>query len=261
MIIYYYIPEGYKIFERGAIKKEMKFNRLFVMSILVLVLAFSIVSAVQPFGASTVTEGASTRAPADSPQTNAAIAGNVTELTISGSSITQAWQGYFGNVTGSIQLADSSNNVLYNWSLADPEGEVYASTSNSIAWASVACYDLATNGDALETTFGIDNADVDGLDETFNSATHSEFYTNSVQFAANGCNSTAVYDSTQASVAGNFEEVLLTDGSDIIFTSILEESAVNGFDGADHDFEMLVLEDGHLTDVATTTYYFYVELE
>ena len=47
----------------------------------------------------------------------------------------------------------------------------------------------------------------------------------------------------------------------VIFASIIEEASVLGFDDRDHDFEMLVLEDGHGTDLATTTYYFYVELE
>lgn len=243
----------------------MRINRLFVMSMLVLMLAFSIVSAVQPFGASTVTEGASTRAPVDSPENNSAIAGNVTELTIYGSSITQTWQGYFGNVTGTVKLADSSNNVMYNWSLADPEGEIYASTSSSITWADITCFDLATNHGALETAFNIVSDDVDGINETFSQANeHDMFYTNNVQFLAGDCATTFVYDSTGTGVDNNFEEVLLTDqtsATQVIFTSIIEETSLNGFDGADHDFEMLVLEDGHGTDTATTTYYFYVELE
>jgi hypothetical protein len=52
-----------------------------------------------------------------------------------------------------------------------------------------------------------------------------------------------------------------TSTSSVIFTSILDEESPLGFDGRAHDFEMLVLENGHLTDIATTTYYFWVELE
>ncbi len=52
----------------------------------------------------------------------------------------------------------------------------------------------------------------------------------------------------------------MTDGQNIIFTSLLEQNLA-GFDNKTHDFEMLVLEDGHGTNVATTTYYFWLELE
>ena len=54
----------------------------------------------------------------------------------------------------------------------------------------------------------------------------------------------------------------MTDGSDrIIFASLLYEGDPVGFDGDKHDFEMLVLENGHGTNTAVTVYYFWVELE
>ena len=73
--------------------------------------------------------------------------------------------------------------------------------------------------------------------------------------------STQIYDSTGSGVDNHFEEVLLWDGVDVVFTSLLESDSVNGFDGKDHDFEMLVLEDGHGTDKEVTPYYFYVEIQ
>lgn len=222
------------------------------------------VMAVQPFGAN-YTEVKTERAPMDPASNHSAIAGNVTEITVSGFSTTQSWQGYFGNVSGTIQLADASDNQMYNWSLASPEGEIYATTLVTVDWDGIACFDLAGNHSALETLFGITSDDVDGVNETFSdSGTHDLFYTNNVEFVAGACASTSIYDSTGGSVDNNFEEVLLTDSSAdtaVIFTSILDEEDVAGFDGAYHDFEMLVLENGHLTDTATTTYYFYVELE
>jgi hypothetical protein len=98
----------------------------------VLLLNINLAVAVEPFGA-TVVNLSSTRATPDDATGIPALAGNVTELSISGFSITQSWQGYFGNVTGTIMLSDSSDNVMYNWSLASPEGEIYASTNSSIA--------------------------------------------------------------------------------------------------------------------------------
>ncbi len=225
---------------------------LLLMGLFLFVFLSYFVSAT-PNGA-TLNPGASSHAPTDSPTSNNAIAGNVTELTISGDSTTQAWQGYFGNVTGAIKLADSSDNVMYNWSLTSPEGEVYASTSNSITWASIACM-----GDpsSLESSFNIASDDEDGVDETFHLQNHAGFYTGNVHFAAGTCNNTKVYDNTGTGV---FDEVLLTDGTNAVFASLLQDDAT-GFDSKTHDFEMLVLEDGHNTDTSVTPYYFWVELE
>jgi len=245
----------------------MKTVKGLLLLCLVVVMIFSMASvmAIIPSGANIVA-GANQTAPADTPSSHPAVAGNVTELTISGFARTQSWQGYFGNVSGTIQLADANDKVMYNWSLASPEGEVYATKNSSVEWANIACFNLVTNHLVLESAFGIATDDVDGVNETFENITnvHDEFYTNNVQFTAGKCPSTEIYDNTGTGVDNHFEEVLLTDASgptQVIFTSILDEESPLGFDAASHDFEMLVLENGHGTDVTTTTYYFYVELE
>jgi len=210
-----------------------------------------------PNGA-TVTPGTSDTASADSAgeDTNA-IAGNLTFLDVSGDAATQAWQGYFGNVTGVITLEDSSNNMLYNWSLTTPEGEIYASNASSVSWSTIQCYDESNNLTFFENMFGIGSSDDDGLDVTFALNDHAEFYTNNIQFTAGLCDNTKLYNSAGV---GTFDEALLTDGDDLVFASLLLDDA-NGFDNIPHDFEMIVLENGHGTDTDTTTYYFWVELE
>jgi len=263
---------------------ELKRN-LAVLTLVVFTFVFlsvAVVSAVSPNGA-TITAGTPSTATSATAENNSAIAGNITELTITSDASTQAWQGYFGNVSGSIQLADSSGNALYNWSLANPSGEVYASTNSSITWANVQCLNFTATGSqvgdtsgggtslngtnltTLETQFNIATADPDGVDETFTflgAGTHDAFYTASQEFTQGECQSTRVYGSSGAT-SDEFEEVLLYEpaSTSIIFASILESGSVNGFDSNDHDFEMLVLEDGHGVDVSTTTYYFFVELE
>ncbi len=89
------------------------------------------------------------------------------------------------------------------------------------------------------------------------------FYTNNLQFTTGECLSTTIFDSTGSAGEDNFEEVLLYEpvSESVIFAAILDEADTSGFDSRFHDFEMLVLEDGHGTNIATTTYYFYVELE
>jgi hypothetical protein len=259
---------------KGGRKKRMnKFSKLFLLSTLLIVFLSATVLAVEPFGAN-VLNLTSERAPADNATNASAIAGNVTELNVTAFSVTQSWQGYFGNVSGTIQLADSSDNVMYNWSLASPEGEIYASTNDTITWSNIACLtnELGTYFENLESMFGIAWDDVDGVNETFSLTgthesgegfSHDLFYTNNIEFTAGECASTHVFTASQSAEDSTFQEVLLydIDTFSVVFTSILDEESPLGFDGRAHDFEMLVLENGHLTDTSTTTYYFWVELE
>jgi len=231
------------------------------------------------------TQETTSRASASPPQSHSAIAGNVTELTVTGTSITQSWQGYYGNVTGTIWLADSSSNVFYNWSISSPQGEIYSSTNGtSIDWTYTQCFNFTANGSyaddtgnaggtsqfgtnlsTLEGNFNINDSDVDGVNETFTlsgAGTHDAFFTGSLSFSEGECPNTRVFTNNGLGESNFFEEALLYEPTSraVIFTSILDEDAT-GFDGNLHDFEMLVLEDGHNADTSTTTYFFYVELE
>jgi hypothetical protein len=250
-----------------------KFSRLFLLSVFLVVLLSATVLAVEPFGAA-VTNISSVRMPADNPNSTRAMAGNVSELGVTAFTVTQSWQGYFGNVSGTIELADASDNVMYNWSLASPEGEIYASTNNSVTWGTIKCLqaERGASFEGLEEEFGIAPDDMDGVNETFSllgthesggGFTHSLFYTNNILFTAGQCVSTHVFGPSKSVIDSSFEEVLLYDttSASIIFTSILDQEGPVGFDGNQHDFEMLVLENGHLTDTTTTPYYFWVELE
>lgn len=251
---------------------------------------FSVPIDAKPFGAN-VTEYGNETAPEDPADVHYAYAGNVTEIDIFGYSTTRSWQGYFGNVSGTVQLADSNDYVMYNWSLASPEGEVYATVNGTgIDWNYIQCFNftaLGTYADdtaqagatslagmnltQLEARYGINYTDVDGVDETFdldgslpnNDGTHDLFYTNNRYFSDGECLSANIFDDTFDGVDNHFEEVLLYEpvSTAVIFTALLEEADTAGFDTELHDFQMLVLENGHGVDQAVTTYYFYVELE
>jgi hypothetical protein len=218
----------------------------------------------QPNGASTITSVSNSSGASTAPTSHAAIAGNVSEITITGVSNSQSWQGFFGNVSGGIRLANAAGNVLYNWSLASPQGEVFASNDSSVAWTNLFCFNATGNGTSLEAQYGIDSTDIDGVNETFlETVAHDAFTVGSTSFIANQCPAAFMFDSTGQGVDNSFEEVLLTDASyneHVIYTAILEQNVL-GFDGTQNDFQMIVLENGHLGDTSTTSYYFYVELE
>ncbi len=244
-----------------------------LLGILLLSSASIAFAAGTPEGPTTLTvESTSRRAAVDSPTLNA-LAGNVTQLTVAGNTVTQTWQGYYGNVTGTITLDDANNNTMYDWSLASPEGEIYASTS-TITWTSgnVKCYDLQLSDASysahvtlteLETSLGLAAADVDGVDETYTEGTtYDAFYVGEYQINA-VCPETQTYNGSEAKDTNSFQEVLLYDNTSnkIVYTAIIEETEPVGFNDQYWDFQMLVGENGHNGDTSTTPYYFYVELE
>ncbi len=263
----------------------MRINKSFILlfSIVIIIFFSSFTYSLSPSGG-TVAAGTPQTSPTDGSGNNSAYAGNITYLGISGVSVTQTWQGYFGNVTGGITLADSSANAIYNWTLTEPSGEVYSSTNSSITWSSIQCFNFTanatgsvgsagstnlagTNLTVLETRYNIISDDLDGVNETFSFTPagegHDAFVTASLSFSSAECLSTKLNNATGLLGANQFEEVLLYEPttSSVVFASILEEGILNGFNQQDNDFQMIVLEDGHGADTTSTPYFFFVELQ
>ncbi|NOZ80362.1 MAG: hypothetical protein GXP63_01705 [DPANN group archaeon] len=218
-------------------------------------------------------------------------AGNITGVYIFATTQTKTWAGFYGNISGNITLDDAVGNTFYDWEVAEPNGEVYAANDTVSDWSTIRCinfsatpgmtvnYDggLASTVDnnplnlsLLENGFGITWNDEDGVNETFNTGTHDGFFVGTINITENSCMTTDTYQDSH-SAGDAFQEVLLevNNSNTVIFSTIIEnrdatnETDVRGYNGARHDFQMLVLEDGHDGPEAdlTTTYYFYVELD
>ena len=199
-------------------------------------------------------------------------AGNLTSMNVTSTKISLRWQGYYGNVTGSITLDDANNKSLYNWNIANPLGEIYASNGSAIGavtWSNIFCFNYSNNlsagqnmvqrfnGSTLESMIGASNGDRDNVNSTFNSTFTGSFSVGSTAISStSGCRQVTlnVNDGTQKT---QFVEVLLSDNNSIVYTSILEQDAT-GFQGSPVDFEMIVGENGDIP--AATSYYFFVEL-
>ena len=263
----------------------------FILSIILASFVFAAGSSV-PSGPDTLNVAESgRRGNVSDPLSIQAEAGNVTALTISTEEVTKAWQAYYGNVTGTITLDDANNVTFYDWSLPNPNGEIYASNGSSVTWANVYCMNLshlrAKNGtqteglggqivyninmSQIEVNFGINNTDLgasfndlDGLNETFN-----DTYVDATGFRVgaitidrdDGCSLAHPY--ANQAYESDWKELLLSDNTSLIFTALIRENGdmykTAGTETA--DFEMLVLEDGHTSAATETTpYYFYVEL-
>ena len=232
-----------------------------------------------PYGVRNINKGASSRSNTSSyPPANLTdvTAGNITEINLTGISTTKAWAGYYGEITGTITLENSDGYVFYNWTANEPKGEIYACTNDTITWSAISCFEFDGSAgnfdvDAAEAWYGIEDDDEDGINETYTDDTNLEFRVGTHLITANTCPATNAYQDNagaQSAVDGNFENVLLTDDDSLIFVTIIENDEadnstdITGYDGSTHDFQLLVAEDGHDGEEdATTTYYFWAEIE
>ena len=214
-----------------------------------------------PTGPSSVTNIGSSRYSSPGGANVSALAGNVTEINFVANTITNTWQGYYGNITGTIVLGNANNQSMYNWNLSSPSGQVYATRTSSVpAWASVFCANQV-NVTAEDTALGVNvSVDQDSVNKTFiNTTAFSAFYVGSKNInSTQNCRAVNLFNGT-AAPSSNFQEVLLNDGTSMIYTALITNDA-NGFDNRTHDFQMLVGENGHNGDVTATPYYFYLEL-
>lgn len=195
-------------------------------------------------------------------------AGNITELNITGVSATKSWQGYYGNVSGTIILEDAQGNRFYDWTAAEPQGEVFASVNSSITWGDIACapIDNSSYKDKWYDFYGINETDYDNINVTYNYTDHPEFYVGYTTL--NSCRTTYTFVSDSRQFA-DFPGVILSSDSNgtMIFTAMIEDkddgirTGLTGFDGADHDFQVLVAENGIQGGSTLTQYYFWIELD
>lgn len=193
-----------------------------------------------------------------------AAAGNVTELEINATLVSQFWQGFYGNISGKITLDNGNNESMYNWNLRGVlQGEIYASRASDVDFSLVDCLNAsAISDEELAIGQNTSTSKGDNISETFLfSNSHPAFNVGDVTIAADDCAAMNTYVSG-ASQTLSFFNLLLVSDSTTIYTTLINDSAV-GFDGQSHDFQLMVGENGNLNDAGGTTYttyFFYAEL-
>lgn len=235
-----------------------------IFSVLIFLASFVCAAPTTPIAPDTLTQqSTSTMDTANyPPRSLTAVAGNLSQLSIVTRSQTQHWQGYYGNISGTIVLDDAYNFTMYQWDLAEPQGEVYVVNTTSIDWLTVHCLNYTAGGTThtfqyngstttttlyanlsiLETFYGLSPQDVDGFNETFRlNATgdykgilsdgitlHNEFYVGTVGIHEGSCPTTDMYEN-DSSIGVNFQEVLLTwnHTSSVMFTAIIENDILD----------------------------------
>jgi len=184
--------------------------------------------------------------------------GYIYVVSLNATSQNPRWKAYVGNVTGTYVLQDASGNRIYDWSMTDIEGEVYATRkTTSVSWSNIAC---ATNEQLeLENVALSHNSSSDNITSTFKSTNHTLFYVGSKMFNTNACNYSLYTYINSTAQTTYFDEIALHDGANMVYAAMIEDPE-GGFDLAKYHFQMLVPEVGSQGWSSSTPYYFYVEL-
>lgn len=191
-----------------------------------------------------------------SAKNDSAVGGNITNLEISGDILTSKWQGYYGNVSGTITLQDSDSNSMIDWDWTAAEGGIVLATTNSSPnWSSA--FDIAS-GTNVNTAWSFTTDDTDSATNTFIDTNES------VKISGTEVTSTAcayTYNSTgigiwQTAVVSGLGDTN-ADKDDYLFAGIISADG-NSYNDREIDFQMIVPtpEDG-----TGDTYEFYIELK
>lgn len=239
----------------------MKNNRIIAIAVffIIVILTFNYTQG-QPAGAQITYNTTETKTPAAAEYLNTS-GGTFTTLILSSETQNLRWKAYAGNVTGVLTLDDSGDYSIYQWSLTKITGEVYATRANdSVAWASIAC---ATDNqvETEDTNMNHTSSNEDSINSTFSSQIHKGFTVGVVPIGESTCRSTFTWanDTAQTPAVNEpFAEVLLHDGSNLIYTTFIDDD-ITGFNYNSYDFQMIVAEKG-VASYPNTRYYFYMEL-
>lgn len=208
-----------------------------------MVLAGIAIAAGAPGGAQT-TVVSSSRGTGTASQTADLTGGNVTAVNITGQQITGRWGGFYGNISGGIQLADASSNLFYQWTVTNYTGAyVYAANATVTNWTLSA----ATKSDQPAYIVG---AAADNWSNTFKT-------TAAFQSASIGPVAATPIAYTLNSTGGNaFTTYSLYSSGDHAY--IYAGKAINnakGFNGQTVDYQILAPANSGLV-----SYQFYLEL-
>ena len=209
--------------------------------LLIALMVVSIMAVSAAFGAiqgTTVSEGDSNSYTETSGGSDASIGGNVTLMNLTATASTDRWQGYFGNVTGTLGLGYGAD-LFYDFSSASALA-VYASTNQSFDFSSIEAGAAAD----VDTAWGY-GAGNDQAVDTYVDGNHDISTTNTV---------TALLEGTGDWYSGIFDQSSNTNKEDFAFGCNITNGVA--FDGSDWDYQLLV----PAASAGGDTYYFFVEI-
>jgi hypothetical protein len=221
-----------------------------------------------PEGVSTATLLSSERRGAQGVGNVTAQGGNITRLALTSNIQTAAWQGFAGNISGSIVLDDASGDRFYSWSLSNISGEIYASRNSSINFNSIYPHNNCTIDESLTGSSSSDR-----VNRTFTQSGNTvNFSVGLIQINSSSACAVFPFVNSTAPSSNMFENLILSaehnnatpqqgnfvvGGNQSIYTGILQLNNVHGFDGQMYNFQLLVPVN---RTSGFNQYFFYAEL-
>ncbi|MEM3364212.1 MAG: hypothetical protein QXS93_01745 [Candidatus Micrarchaeia archaeon] len=174
--------------------------------------------------------------------------GNISDLNLSATSLTDRWAAFFGNLTGTIYLtsaAGSTTNYVYRWSVTTiNSGYVCASNSGAFNFLGAA----AATAAGVNSFYNLGNA--------ADNATNTLTGTCTLNFAGQGAINSAPAVDTGNNAADTFRTCAITDTTNYAFC-VAANATGNNYLGNPAHYELMVPT---TPDTGLTTYYFYAEL-
>lgn len=250
----------------GNLNNKSKLGRMMGVILVLGVLFFSsfslyLVSAA-PQGATILGAGLSVdNGPVKTASSRNDTGGKIITMRIDAQQQDTGWKAYVGNASGSFVLQNVNNKSIYQWpSSTTITGELYIARNTSVNWSTIYCAN-AGNISAEQTFFGMTGADPDSINNTFNSTLHKAFTVGTIPIPISTCPAIATWVNDTSQTPGPsavFQEVLLSDNSNVVYASLLTNEQ-RGFDNSsNYDFQAIIAE--NKTSAVGTAYYFFLEL-
>ena len=177
-------------------------------------------------------------------QTADLIGGNVTAVNVEGQQNTGRWGGFFGNISGGIQLGDSTMGLFYEWTVTDfTDSYVYVASDTVSDWGTLAAASATDQPSYLQEVSADNWTNTFSLTGSFSSA--------SVDPIA-GVAYVDTYDGDGVETFRTWS--LLADSTTLVYAG-QAINAATGFDNSTVDYQILAP-----ASASIVSYQFYLEL-
>jgi hypothetical protein len=205
--------------------------------------------AATPTGADTAVGSSETGISTSSTNQNIS-AGNLTQVAVDTSYVSNKWTGFYGNISGSFILSDASGNNFFQWTVADMSGAVVYASNDTVNWGAGSFFPLAAS---FASPWLVGSAS-DNYTNTFNA---TENFTSPDFFSgANEINATPFVETFNSTggASGLKTYGLMNNATNqsVFAAKVLDDT--NGFTNQTVDYQMLV------PAFSVVSYYFYIEL-
>lgn len=221
-------------------------KELLIIAVIIAVVAFATAATAATTGM-TVTPVANDTATTASADSVIAIGGNITNIDIDATLQSTNWAGFFGDVTGTLTLAGSSN-TFYSWGSINT-GYILFANASTVDWASGVAIGNSATRTAEDTAIGLTGL-TDSVNNTFTDTTDMNGITIGVTTFGAGSAVSANSNSTGV----DWTTFLLTSGTTRLYGCAINQSGLD-YEGNAADFQLLV------PSGASRTYYVFADLQ